>query len=46
MEDEVKVAIIISTYNRKELLKRTLTSLFKSFDKYPHITGRNFLRGL
>jgi len=30
---ETKVAIIISTYNRVELLKRTLTSLSKSFDK-------------
>ena len=30
---ETKVAVIISTYNRKELLKRSLDSLFNSFDK-------------
>jgi len=28
-----KVAIVISTFNRKELLKRSLESLFNSFDK-------------
>lgn len=36
---EAKVAIIISTYNRKELLTRSLNSLFNSFDKIkPSIT--------
>lgn len=32
-KETVKVAVIISTHNRKELLKRSLDSLFNSFDK-------------
>jgi len=33
MAKVVKVAVMISTFNRKELLKRSLDSLFNSFDK-------------
>ena len=37
LTENSKVAIIISTYQRKELLKRSLESLFNSFDKItPH----------